>query len=414
MTIFDAFRIALEALSANRMRSALTVLGLVIGVGAVIALMAMGRGSEAAVTSRIQSLGSDLLFVRSNASRDGRVSQGFGSGSTLNIKDAEALADAFAESGRAMVAPEVGSRAQIVAGRENVRARITGVTPEYEFVRNFGVSDGEFVSQNHVDRRAMVAILGSAVAETLFGNESPVGERVRIDGKPFTVIGVLESKGSTGLGFEDDLVMAPITTVQQRLSRGRTVRGSPRVSSINVQAANSEVLDEVMEEIAAVLRREHRILGDDDFSITSQEETLAAFREVTATFTIFLGAIAGISLLVGGIGVMNIMLVSVTERTREIGIRKAIGARQRDVLMQFLLEASLLSLVGGGVGVLAGWGMGKAMGYMELNGQRIETLIQADIVFLALAVSVAIGLFFGIYPAMRASRLDPIEALRHE
>ena len=192
------------------------------------------------------------------------------------------------------------------------------------------------------------------------------------------------------------------------------VRGLPRVSSINVQAADSEVLDEVMEEVAAVLRREHRILGNDDFSITSQEETLEAFRQVTATFTIFLGAIAGISLLVGGIGVMNIMLVSVTERTREIGIRKAIGARRRDVLMQFLLEASLLSLVGGGVGVFAGWGMGKALGYMELNGQRIETLVQADIVALALAVSVAIGLFFGIYPAMRASKLDPIEALRHE
>ena len=412
MRILDAFRIALDALSANRLRSALTVLGLVIGVGAVIALMAVGRGSEAAVTERIQSLGSNLLFVRGGVSTSGRLRGGFGSNPTLNVSDVEAITEVL--EGQALVAPETSSRSQIVAGSENVSARVYGVTPDYEAVRNFTVADGEFVTDRQVQGRSMVAVLGSGVVETLYGEQDPIGDRIRLDGKPFTVIGVLESKGGSGFGFEDDLVLVPLSTAQLRLGAGRVVRGQQGVAQINVQAIDEDEIDGVIAQITEILRREHRIVGDDDFSITNQQDTLAAFQEVTATFTVFLGAIAGISLLVGGIGVMNIMLVSVTERTREIGIRKAIGARRRDLLLQFLLEASLLSLVGGAVGVLAGWGMGEAMGRLEMNGQRIQALVQGDIVVLALAVSIAIGLFFGIYPAMRAARLDPIVALRHE
>ena len=260
----------------------------------------------------------------------------------------------------------------------------------------------------------MVAILGSSVKETLFEDSNPIGQRILVNGKPFTVIGILERMGGTFQGLQDELIVVPITTVQYRLSSNRTTEGQQTIQQINVQIEDGHDIEEAMSQIRQVLRMEHQITGEDDFTLTSQEEVIDAFSGIIGTFTLFLGAIAAISLVVGGIGVMNIMLVSVTERTREIGIRKAIGATRRDILLQFLMESGLLSLVGGAIGVMFGWGLSKLFSRLEFNERSIETLVSPDIVLLALTVSVAIGLFFGIYPATRASKLDPIEALRHQ
>ncbi len=281
-------------------------------------------------------------------------------------------------------------------------------------MRNFPVIEGRFISDQDISARALNAVIGSNVADSLFGGISPIGQVIQINQRPFRVVGLLESKGGTGLGNEDDLILAPITTVQTRLISQRTAQGLERVQTISVQVADEDRLDAAKDQVAEILRDRHRIIGEDDFTLTSQDDIIEARTEVTNVLTIFLGSIAGISLLVGGIGIMNIMLVTVTERTREIGLRKAIGAKRRDILAQFLTEATLLSFGGGGLGVLAGWGVSQLLEGITLSGQQVETVLSADIAILALAVSVGIGLFFGIYPAVRASALDPIEALRYE
>ncbi len=405
---------AIFSLWANKLRAGLTLLGIVIGVAAVISLMAIGRGAQEVITSRIQSLGTNLLFVSAGSSTFGGVSGEQGSAASLTIEDAYALVDPVFAPDVVAVAPQTNSSAQLVAGRENTSTQVVGVTPEYEFVRGFPVDSGLFITWFHVQNRAEVVVLGSQVSETLFGLRDPVGQTIRINGRQFTVIGVLESKGGTAFGNQDNQVIVPITTAYYRLSSQRTSQGDIIVQTINVQGQSSEVMDKAVQEIATVLRLRHRITGEDNFDITSQQETIEALEETTNTFVVFLGAIASISLLVGGIGIMNIMLVSVTERTREIGIRKAMGAKRRDILLQFVAEATLLSLGGGGIGVLAGLVLSRVLDGRSLGNQTFQTAFSGDIAILALVVSAAIGLFFGIYPAMRASRLHPIEALRYE
>ena len=414
MSPLTILQTALSSLGANKLRAGLTVLGIVIGVAAVISLMAIGRGAQQAITSGIESLGSNLLFVRPGATSEGGVTGGLGSAATLTLDDAYALLDPVSSPSVAAVAPELSNRGQLVAGRENTSTTIIGVTPEYQSVREFPVSSGQFISSAHVANISDVAVLGSRVAETLFGFRDPVGQTVRIIGRQFDVIGVLESKGGTALGNADDQVLVPITTAHFRLSGQRTTQGDISVQAINVQVRSGGAMDDAIQEIATELRLRHRLTGEDDFIISSQQEVIEALEETTETFVVFLGAIASISLLVGGIGIMNIMLVSVTERTREIGIRKAMGAKRQDILFQFVSEATLLSLGGGGVGVLLGLVVARLVDGRSLGGQTFQTAFSGDIALLALGVSAAIGLFFGIYPAMRAARLHPIEALRYE
>ncbi|MCZ6867257.1 MAG: ABC transporter permease, partial [Chloroflexi bacterium] len=314
----------------------------------------------------------------------------------------------------AAVAPELGTTGLVVAGRENTTTQIVGVTPQYESVRNFSVGSGQFISSSQVDNRSEVAVLGSQVSETLYGLRDPVGQTIRINGRQFTIIGVLESRGGTALGNQDNQVLVPITTAYYRLASQRTTQGDISVQSISVEVTGEEAIDDALQQISTVLRLRHRITGENDFIITSQQDVIETLEETTETFVVFLGAIAGISLLVGGIGIMNIMLVSVTERTREIGIRKAVGAKRRNILFQFVAEATLLSLGGGGIGVVVGLVLSELLDGRTLGGQSFQTAFSGDIAVLALLVSVAIGLFFGIYPAMRAARLHPIDALRYE
>ena len=414
MKLITVLNTALLSLGANKLRAGLTLLGIVIGVAAVIALMAIGRGAQQAVTSRIESLGTNLLFVRPGAANQGGIFGGQGSASTLTLEDAYALLDPELAPSVKAVAPELRTSAQLVAGRENTFTQVIGVTPEYEFVRNFPVASGQFISPVHVRNISQVVVLGSQVAETLFGFRDPVGQNVRVSGRQFAVIGVLESQGGGSLGIFDDQVLVPITTGYYRLAAQRTTQGGISVQTVNVEVADSGAMEETLQDIATVLRLRHRIPDEDDFTVRSQQETIETLEDTTETFVVFLGAIAGISLLVGGIGVMNIMLVSVTERTREIGIRKAMGAKRRDILLQFVSEATLLSLGGGGAGVLLGLAVSRVLDGRSLLGQDFQTVFSGEIAILALAVSAAIGLFFGIYPAMRAARLHPIDALRYE
>ena len=412
MSPLESLRVALAALTDNKLRSVLTLLGMVIGVGAVISVMSIGRGSSAAITEQIESIGSNLIFVRAAASFQGGVRGAQGSAATLTLDDAQALADSVLTPDVLAVAPEISTFSQARAGRENVNTRIIGVTPEYEQVRNFQVAEGRFITAQDVAARRLVAVVGSSVSETLFGGLSPVGQTVTINQRPFRIVGLLEEMGGTGLAIQDDVIVAPITTVQARLVRQRTAAGRDRVQTITVQVTDNDRLEQAKLQVSEVLRERHQIVAQDDFTLTSQEDIIQARTDVNNVLTIFLGSIAAISLLVGGIGIMNIMLVSVTERTHEIGIRKAVGAKRRDILYQFLAEATLLSFGGGAIGVGGGWGVSRLLERLTIGGQQVETLVQADIAFLALGVSVAIGLFFGIYPAIRAARLDPIEALR--
>ncbi|MBI2940537.1 MAG: ABC transporter permease [Chloroflexi bacterium] len=415
MNIGESFRVAFQALSANRLRSALTMLGIIIGVGAVIGLTAVGRGAQLAVTQQIQSMGTNLLFVRPGFTQQGGIRSAAGSAPTLSIEDGEAIAREI--MGVTAVVPETGSFAQVIAQGQNVNTRVTGTNDQYPDVRNHRVADGEFFTQQEFESRSSVVVLGANVARTLFGDVSPVGQTVSISQGArrlsFRVIGVMAAKGGTGFGNQDDVVFVPLTTLQQRLFRQQARGGQQLVGTLNVQIAEESETDRVVQDIGDLLRSRHRV-AQDDFTIQSQEDILETAGQVTGIMTILLGAIAGISLLVGGIGIMNIMLVSVTERTREIGIRKAVGARRRDILMQFLIESLVVSAVGGLVGIVLGVGIAQALGQVSLNGQALRTVVTFDSVLLACVVSAAIGVFFGIYPASRAARLHPIEALRYE
>ena len=418
MKLIESFIIALRSLFANKLRSSLTMLGIIIGVGAVITLMSVGRGAQASITSTFEELGTNQLYVQPvNPDAPGAASLSPGySVPSLTLDDVEALADITSVVGVVAVNENF---VELTAGTESTTSVIHGSTPEYLQVYKYTVEKGQFITDRNVGSRDMVVVLGHNIAEDLFGAENvdrAVGEKIKLKEKRFTVIGVLESRGGGFLGFSfDDVVVVPITTYQSRLFTQRTANGQDAVQQIGVQVASAEAMDGVRADIESVLRRRHDIRsGDkDDFAILSQEQILGIFTQVTGIFTIVLGAIASISLLVGGIGIMNIMLVSVTERTREIGIRKAVGAKKRDILLQFLIEAAILSFAGGGIGIAGGWLLAVVISQVDFGGTKLLTVVSPDIVILAVSVSVFIGLASGMYPAMRAARLNPIDALHY-
>ena len=393
-------------LSTHKLRSFLTILGVVIGVGAVIALMSIGRGAQASILSNIESMGSDLVNIMPGARTFGGV-RGAAS-STLTMEDAEAITEQVPNV--SAVAPTYSSNLQVVVGTENMNSSVTGVTSEYWEVQNLEIETGTFFSAQDYQRGAKIAVLGSSVKETLFGDTNPIGQRMRMGTLIVTVTGVIEAKG--GFMGPDNTIFIPLTAMQQAVSQKRTSQGEKVVSSIALTVVDEEKASQTVDDITVLLRERHR-LGpgvDDDFNIVSMEEISNMLSEATGTMTMLLGLIAAISLLVGGIGVMNIMLVSVLERTREIGIRKALGAREVDIWSQFLIEAAFLTLTGGVIGIIFGWGISYLVSSLGL----INTLVSIDIVILAVVVSVLIGIFFGFYPAWNASRLNPIEALRSE
>jgi putative ABC transport system permease protein len=408
MNIWQSIIEALESLTTNKMRSGLTILGIVIGVGAVIAMLAIGTGAENSILGEIEGIGTNLLFVTPGGSDE------ITNPKPLTLLDAVALADPLQAPAIGNVAPALQGRAEVTYGGESTSTSLVGVTPAYADVRNLAVMEGEFISEINVTGRSAVVILGTDVAEALFGRTSGfIGERVNIAGQPFRVVGVLEELGGGGFGSEDDQVLVPLTTAQTRLLSRATLN---EVDVIYVQASTPEAVTQAIEDISLVLSSRHRTpIGEEDFEILSQQDILDVASSVTGILTILLGGIAGISLLVGGIGIMNIMLVSVVERTREIGLRKALGARKRDILTQFLVESALLSLVGGLVGILLGWGLSVLVGVIAANsGTAINPVVGVDAVLLATLFSTAVGLFFGLYPANRAAGLEPVEALRSE
>lgn len=413
MKFFRLILEALESLKSNTLRSMLTVLGIVIGVAAVIAMLSIGRGAQASITSRIESIGTNLVYVNPGSTSQGGVQSAAGSAGTLTLDDAAALAEL---PNVVAVSSVTNSFVQVVYEGQNVNTRLMGVTPGYETVSSLTLEDGEFISESDQNARSLVVVLGSSVAENLFGGTGGVvGQKVRLNGQPYKVIGVLASKGGTGFMNQDDQVFIPLSTALNRLVGGTRFRGSSVISQITVKATSLEVVDQVVEDVTLTMRERHgTIEGADDFTVSSQKDALDAATEVADTLTIFLGGIAGISLMVGGIGIMNIMLTTVTERTHEIGLRKAVGAKRSDILLQFLVESTVLSLSGGVIGVALGWGIARLMGRVQLGGSSITPVVGLDSVLLAALFSMAVGLFFGIYPATRASRLQPVEALRYE
>ena len=410
MSLWQAFIEALESLSANKLRSGLTILGIVIGVGAVIAMVSLGRGAENTITGSIQGIGTNLLFVfRGGTSEEVRNPK------PLTVGDAEAIADPFSAPSVKGVAPVLqGNGIEVSFSGETTNTTLTGVTPEYGVVRNYKVAEGDFIREEHMLGRSSVAILGTDVADNLFGRtEGLVGETIRIEGQPFRVIGVLESRGGSAFSNEDNQVLVPFTTAQVRLLHRST---RDRVDLLLVEAASAQAVPQASEEIAQILRTRHRTeIGADDFTILTQQDFLDTAQTITSVLTLFLGGIAAISLLVGGIGIMNIMLVSVTERTREIGLRKALGARRADILIQFLTESAVLSLVGGIIGIILGWTISTVVGRIAAaSNTPFNPSIGIDTILLATLFSTAVGLFFGLYPANRAAGLEPVEALRYE
>ncbi len=414
MKFIDSFFIAIRSLSANKLRSALTMLGIIIGVGSVITLMSVGKGAQASITSTFEELGTNQVYVMSQTPGVTGVAALQMATPSLTLEDAEAIADRIPSV--IEVAPVSENYVEMTAGDESTVAVIEGTTPEFERVYNYPAASGRFISDRDVSSRDTVVVLGDKIAKDLFDTEDPVGQKVKISGRQFTVIGVMEAKGGQMMGVSmDAIIVVPITTYQARLFPRQTIRGDEAVQSIVAQVASAELIGEASDDISELLRRRHRIDEgeEDDFAIMTQEQVLGMLEQVTGIFTIVLGAIASISLLVGGIGIMNIMLVSVTERTREIGIRKAVGGKRRDILLQFLIEASMLSLVGGGVGIIGGWLLSVLISKVDLGGTTLQAAVSPDIIILAISVSVFIGLVSGMYPAMRAARLNPIDALRY-
>jgi putative ABC transport system permease protein len=416
MKLIEFFGIAIKSILATKLRSALTMLGMIIGVGAVIILMSVGTGLQNMITDTFEELGSNLLFVQpSNPEAPGlaALSTGYATAS-LTMDDAEAIGDLRSVK---TVVPVNENFVKVVAGNEDVVSVIEGSTGDFSQIYGFDMEAGQSISDVNVARRDMVVTLGSKVAEDLFGStDAAVGQQVKIREKRFTVIGVMAPRGLSMMGFSwDELIVVPITTYQTRLFSQKTPSGEDAVQSISVQVADGWTMDDATYDIETVLRKLHRIDDDEDadFSVISPEQLMGSFETITIALTVFLGLIGSISLVVGSIGIMNIMLVSVTERTREIGLRKAIGAKRRDILVQFLLEASVLSLSGGAIGLIGAWIVAWGISQVDLGGFTLNTEVSPVIVMVAIMVSVFIGLASGIYPAMRAARLNPIDALHY-
>ncbi len=394
--------IALRALRRNKLRSMLTALGIIIGVGAVIAMVSIGNGAKAQVEAQVASLGQNVISIFSGSFTGGGMRGGWGSAPTLTVEDAEAIASSV--PGAIAVSPEVRDRNQILANGLNWNTQVNGESPDYPTIRSWGMASGSMFTEQDVRSVGKVAVIGKTIVDQLFPNEDPIGQTLRIRNIPFKIVGVLAPKGFNLFGQDqDDVVLVPYTSHMKRLSR-RT-----NVSSILVQAATPEVIEKVQQEITDLLTQ-RRKGKEPDFTVRNQVELAQAATATTKTMTLLLGAIAGVSLIVGGIGIMNIMLVSVTERTREIGIRLAVGAHGSDVLLQFLIESIILSSLGGILGILLGVGSSQLIS--SLNGWPV--LVSSTAVIVAFVFSAAVGMFFGFYPARKAAQLDPIDALRYE
>ena len=410
MSSFQLLRVALRALAVNKLRSALTMLGIVIGVGAVIVMIAVGAGAQKRVEEQIRALGSNLLLVMSGATTAGGVRMGFGSNFTLSEDDALAINREIPD---ALAAPALRGSAQVIWGNANWSTQIYGVTPEYLDARQWPLASGRVFEPAEMSGAGKVCLIGATVARQLFGTADPLDQVIRVKRVPFTVIGVLDTKGQSLLGTDqDDLVLMPIGTARTRVLGAANAARQRSVGTIWVKAADGIDTKVVEDQVRSLLRQRHRLQpgADDDFSLRNLQEVMSAQEASSRVLALLLAAVASVSLLVGGIGIMNIMLVSVTERTREIGLRMAVGARTRDILGQFLVEAVTLSLIGGLIGVALG--MGTSLAIAELAGWRI--VISPQAVGLAVAFAFVIGVFFGFYPARKAARLNPVEALRFE
>ncbi|MBM4264476.1 MAG: FtsX-like permease family protein [Deltaproteobacteria bacterium] len=405
MQALMTLRIALRALARNKLRAFLTMLGIIIGVGAVIAMVAIGEGAKSTVRQQIAALGTNVLVILPGSNLQGGVRAGSGNVNTLVDGDSKAIARELRSV--AFASPVMRRQEQLIAGNLNWGTQVQGVAPEFQQIRDWVVESGRFLHEGDVDSAAKVALIGQTVARNLFGNEDPLDAVIRIRNIPFRIVGTLGSKGQTGQGQDqDDTVMIPYTTMQKRLMR------ITYVQSIVVRAVSAEKVGEAQEQITLLLRQRHRVADgrEDDFTVRNLSDIAEAAQSTARVMAILLGSVAGISLLVGGIGIMNIMLVSVTERTREIGIRMAVGARGKDIMLQFLVEAVVMAATGGVLGIVLGIGTSELL----KNWAQWPTVIDPTIVAIAFIFSGAVGIFFGFYPARKAANLDPIEALRYE
>lgn len=404
MNIAESFKVAIEGIAANKVRAGLTMLGVVIGVGAVIAMLAIGQGARQQTMSAIQSMGTNVLAVMAGQMRRGPVMGGLGSTQNLKMGDVEAILKECPAVAKA--APELRSGAQVKYGNKNTSTTIFGTSPDYPEIRNYRIARGKFFNDSDVRSMRRVAVIGPTVTYNLFGQSSPINKTIRIRGISFRVIGETVAKGAGGFQDPDDQIFIPITTAQTR------VFGVDYLRSISVQVKSADRMNEAASQIETILRKRHRLgaASENDFMIFNQADLMETAEQASNTFTMLLAGIAAVSLIVGGIGIMNIMLVSVTERTREIGIRKAVGARRRDILLQFLIESVVLSLAGGIVGIL----LGVIGAYVIAHSAGWPVTVSVPSVILAFVFAAAVGIFFGIYPARRASFLNPIEALRYE
>jgi putative ABC transport system permease protein len=420
MNLVASLEVALRALASNKLRSGLTMLGIIIGISAVIVLVSVGQGVQTMVDEQMQSVGSNVMFVmpgrleESNSSMKSNFLRS-ANASTLTLGDVVAVANPLNVPSLETVAPEFVGSGTVIYGTKNTQTTISGVTPDHPAALDFYPLLGRFIQEADLRTNSRVAVVGQTVLEDLFPpGVNPIGQIIRINRVPFRIVGIMEKKGGNAFSDDDDVVFIPLTTAQTRLFGGRDASGEYTVSVIYARAVDESLMDSAREQIRRVLRQRHGLIystDEDDFSVLTQEDVAAVLGSLTAVLTMFLGLISAVSLLVGGIGIMNIMLVSVTERTREIGIRKAVGAKRRHILFQFLIEAMVLSLLGGLIGIALG-----VSGTLIASSavQDLRTHISAATVLLSTGVSIMVGLFFGIYPAMRAARLNPIEALRYE